>query len=77
MKLPPCKHRFQHVSRIQRTVRFSRADNRMQFIDKKNNLSVAVFNIIQHGLQTFLKLAAIFRTCHKRTHIQRKNLFVF
>ena len=48
----------------------------MKLIDKENDLSLALLYLIQNRLQTFLKLAAVFRTRHQRAHIQGKQLLI-
>ncbi len=77
MQFAPGKHRFEHIARVHGAVRLARTHDRVQFIYEKNDLSVAVLHIIQHRLQTFLKLAAVFRAGNQRAHIQRENLLVF
>ena len=48
----------------------------MYLIDEKKNLPVRFHNLIEHRLQTFLKFTAEFRSCNKRTHIQRIKCLV-
>ena len=49
----------------------------MKFIDKQDDLSIGIFDIIENRFQTFLKLTTIFCTCDKCTHIQCKQFLIF
>ena len=49
----------------------------MQLIDKENNLSIRILDIIKNRLQTLLKLTTIFRTCDQRSHIQSEKFLIF
>ena len=77
MKFTSCKHRFQHISGIHSAVRLSCSDDRMQLIDKQNNLSVTVFHFFKNCFQSFLKLAPILCSCNERSHIKRKDRLIF
>src|SRR5699024_3778690 len=46
-------------------------------INKENNLSVGVLHLIDHGFETFFKLAAKFSAGYQRAHIQGYNALVF
>ena len=48
----------------------------MQLINEQNNTAIRCLHIVQHRLQTFLKLAAVFGTGNERPHIQREDLLV-
>ncbi|MPM33195.1 hypothetical protein SDC9_79764 [bioreactor metagenome] len=48
----------------------------MQLVDEEYNLSVAVFDLGEHGLEALLKLAPELRAGHQRAHIQRKYLAI-
>ena len=70
------QHRFQHIARIQGTVRLAGTDDSMQLINEQNDLSVAVLHIIQYGFQTFLKFTSVFCAGYQCTHIQCENLLI-
>ena len=40
-------------------------------------MSVALFDLVQHGLQPLFKLAPVLGPCHQRAHVQRKNRPIF
>ena len=71
------KHRLKHISCIHRTVCLTGSDDRMKFIDKKNDLSVTVLHFFQNGFQTFLEFTTILRSCYQCSHIQRKDCLIF
>ena len=48
-------------------------DNQM---DKKNNVSIAVFYFFKHCFESFFKLASILGPCHQGNHIQCKNTLI-
>ncbi len=49
----------------------------MDFIDEKNDFTVAFRNLVDYCLQTFLKLPFVLRTSYERTHIKGKYLLAF
>ena len=48
----------------------------MQLIDEQDDLPVAAFHILQHGLQTLFKLAPVLGSRHQRAHVQGENLLI-
>ena len=76
VQFAPRQHRLQHIAGIQRSISLTGSNNRMQLINKQDDLSVAVLHIIQYSFQTLLKFAPVLRSGNQRTHIQRKNLFI-
>ncbi len=69
--------RFEHIGSIHRPFRSARADHRMNFIDKENNLALGADDFLQHSLESFFELAAIFRAGHQSADVQTDNAFVF
>ena len=49
----------------------------MQLVNKQDDFTLALFDFLQNAFQTFLKLAAVFCTCHQSAHIQAEHLAVF
>ena len=49
----------------------------MQLINKQNDLSLALSDILQHSFQTLFKLTTIFGTCNKCAHIQCEDFLFF
>jgi len=46
----------------------ARTDHSMDFVDEENRIFV-LFQLVHHGFQAFLKVAAIAGACQKRAHI--------
>ena len=76
MQLTSCQHRLQQVACIHCAVRFACTNNRMQLINKEDNLTFALSNLIQNGFQSLLKFTTEFCACNQRTHIQREDGFI-
>ncbi|CDC60577.1 putative uncharacterized protein [Clostridium sp. CAG:448] len=70
------QHRFEQISCVHGTVRFSGAYDGVQFINEEDDFSFAGFDFVQNRFQSFFKFATVFGACHQRTHIQRENGFV-
>ena len=49
MQFAAGKHRLEQVACVHAALGFARADNRVQLINKENNLSIAGFNIVQNS----------------------------
>ena len=77
MQFTSGKHRLKHISCIHCTVCLTGSDDRMKFIDKKNDLSVTIFHFFKNGFQTFLEFTTILRSCYQCSHIQRKDCLIF
>ena len=77
MQFPSCQHRFQQLSCIHCTVRLTGADDRVQLIDKQNDLSIRILDIVKNGFQTLLELATILCTGNQCAHIECKKLLIF
>ena len=73
LQLAPRQRRLEHVGRVHRALRRPRAHDRMQLIDEQHDVAVRMPHLVQHVLQTLLKLATELRARHQRPHIQRMN----
>ena len=62
--------RFQNVGGIHGTFPFSGTHQRVDFIDKEDDVSVGLRHFVDNRFQTFLKFTFVFGTCNQRTHIQ-------
>ena len=69
------QRRFQHIGRIQITPGTSGPDNRVNLINKQNNIPV-LRQLGKNRFHTFLELAPVLRTCHDRSYIQRNHSLV-
>ena len=76
-QLAPCQGRLQDVGGIHGTLAFSRAHQRVDFVDEKDDAPFAFRHFVDDGFQTFLKLSFVFGTGDKRAHVEGVELFVF
>ena len=67
---------LEQVARADRALRRTRADDRVQFVDKQDHLAIARLHFAQHGLETILKLAPELRAGEQLTHVQRHDPLV-
>ena len=54
----------------------SRADERVQLVDKEDDLTFGFLDLSKHGLETIFKFAAIFCAGEHRTEIETDETFV-
>ena len=71
------KSRFEYIGSIHRSGRTPRPDKSVYLVYKEDNLSLAVYNLLDNTFETFLKLALIFRTCDQCSQIEGIYLAAF
>ena len=76
MEFAAGQHRLQEVPGIHAAFGFPGADNGVQFIDEEDDAAFGLADFLQHGLQPFLKLAAVLGARDERAHIQRKDALI-
>ena len=76
MKLASCQHRLKHIAGIHGTISLAGTNNKMQLINKENNLAVRLLDILKDCFKPLFKLAPILGTGYQSTHIQREYLLV-
>ena len=76
VQLAAREHRLQHLRRIHRAFGGACADDRVQLVDEENDLALGVGDLLEHGLEPFLELAAILRPGNERSHVEREDLLV-
>ncbi len=67
------EHRLQHVARVHRALGLARADDRVQFVDEEQDASLGALDLVEHGLQPLLELAAELRAGDERAHVEREH----
>ena len=67
---------LQQVGRIHRAVGLAGADQRMHLVDEQDDAAFGRRDLLQHGFQPLLELAAVFRTRDQRAEIERQQLLV-
>ena len=66
------KHRLEHVAGVHRALTASAcADDRVKFIDERDDLAVGLLDLVEHRLQPLLELTAVLRAGDHRCEIER------
>jgi len=73
VKFSPRKHGFEHVSGVDGPLGGPRTDDSVEFVDEKNDPSIALFHFIEDGFQSLLELAPELRPRNKGTHVKGEN----
>ena len=76
MQFAARQRRLQQVGRIHRAVGLAGADQRVHLVDEQDDAAFGRGDLLQHGLQPLLELAAIFRARDQRAEIERQQLLV-
>ncbi len=65
------QHRLDHVARVHRRLAGrARSDDGVQLVDERDDLPRRVLDVVEHGLEPFLELAAVLRARHHRTEVK-------
>ena len=72
-QLAPGEHWLEHVAGIHRALALASADDRVQFVEEGDDLTIAVLDLLEDGLEPLLELAAVLRPSHHRAEIQRDD----
>ena len=74
MQFAAGQHGLEQIGGIHRAFGRSGSNDRMQFIDEEQDLTLRGLNLFQDGLQAFFKLAAKFGAGDQRAHVERHEL---
>ena len=67
---------FEHVAGVHRAFGLAGAHHRVQLVDEQDDAAALLAELVQHGFQAFLELAAELRPGDERAHVQRQNALV-
>ena len=70
------QHRLDHVAGVDRTFGAARADDRVQLVDERDDLALGVGDLLEHGLEPLLELAAVLRAGDHRADVERDHALV-
>ena len=70
------EHRFDHVAGIHRPFGRASTDDRVQFVDEGDDLALGVGDLLEHGLEPFLELAAVLRPGDHRADVEGDEALV-
>ena len=76
MQLAARQRRLEQVRGIHRAVGLAGADDGVHLVDEKNVGAGGRRDLLQHGLEALLELAAIFRAGDERAHVERQEFLV-
>ena len=76
VQLAARQHRLQHVRRVHRAFGRAGADDGVQLVDEEDDLALGVGDLLEHGLQPLLELAAVLRAGDERAHVERDDALV-
>ena len=65
------QHRLEHVARVHRALGGAGADHGVQLVDERDDLAVALLDLVQDGLEPLLELAAVLGAGHHRAEVER------
>ena len=68
---------LQQVGRIHRAVGLAGADQRVHLVDEQDDAAFGRGDLLQHGLQPLLELAAVLGARNQRAQVERQQLLVF
>ena len=67
------EHRLEHVRGVDGALGRARADDRVQLVDEEDDLAGRVRDLLEHGLEPLLELAAVLRAGEQRTDVERPD----
>ena len=70
------EHGLQHVRCRDRALAAARAHEGVQLVDEGDDLPVGVVDLLEHGLESLLELAAVLRAGHECGKVERHELLV-
>ena len=71
MQLAAGQHRLEHVAGVHRGVATgARTDDRVQLVDERDDLPAGVLDLLEHGLEPLLELAAVLRAGDHRGQVE-------
>ena len=70
------QHRLDHVAGVDRALGATGADDRVQLVDERDDLAVAVDDLLEDGLHAVLELAAVLRARDHRADVERDEALV-
>ena len=70
------QHRLEHVAGVDRALGRAGADDRVQLVDEHDDLALGVGDLLEHGLEPILELAAVLGAGDHRADVERDQLAV-
>uniref|UniRef100_A0A0N4ZD53 PE-PGRS family protein n=1 Tax=Parastrongyloides trichosuri TaxID=131310 RepID=A0A0N4ZD53_PARTI len=70
------QRRLEQVGSVHGPVALARADQGVHLVDEEDDLALGGGDLVQHGLQPLLELAAVFSARNQGAHIERQDFLV-
>ncbi len=70
------EHRLEEVRRVDGALGGARADDRVQLVHEQDDLAAGVLDLLEHGLEALLELAAVLRAGEHRADVERDDAAV-
>ena len=70
------EHRLEHVAGVHRALGGAGADHGVQLVDERDDLAVALLDLVEHGLEPLLELAAVLGARDHRAEVERDQPLV-
>ena len=67
------QHGLQQVGGVNRTLALARTHDGVQLVDEQDDLALGIRDLLEHGLQAVLELAAVLRAGDERAHVKREH----
>ena len=67
---------LEHVAGVDRAFGLAGADHGVQLVDEDDGLAFVLRDVLQHGLQALLELAAVLGAGEQRRHVERQHALV-
>ena len=76
MQLAAREHRLEQVGGVHRALGRAGADDRVQLVDEQDDLALGVLDLLEHGLEALLELAAVLGARDERAQVERDDALV-
>ena len=70
------EHRLEQVGGVHRALGRAGADDRVQLVDEQDDRARGLGDLLEHGLEPVLELAAVLRAGDQRAHVERDDALV-
>ncbi len=76
MQLAARERGLEHVAGVHRAFGLAGADHRVQLVDEEDDAAFLLGQVVEHGLEPLLELAAELRARDQRAHVEREHALV-
>ena len=73
VQLAAREHRLEQVRRVHRALGRAGADDGVQLVDEQDDLALGVLDLLEHGLEALLELAAVLGAGDERAQVERRR----